>query len=173
MKKIFLALFLAAAVFTGCSDNKPAKAQTMDLALKDIEGNTVMARSSGENRIKDLTIVGVAKPIVAVYWATYCPSCKAEIPHLIKLQEKYKDQIQIIGLTAERKDRQTLKEFATYHSMNYPIFYGDEVFKLAEAMGGVRGIPAIFIFDKTGKFHKNFLGLLPFEILESEIKALI
>src|SRR5262245_21297994 len=39
------------------------------------------------------------KVVIVNFWATWCPPCRAEIPDLIALQEKYRDQLQIIGVS--------------------------------------------------------------------------
>ena len=33
------------------------------------------------------------KVVIINFWATWCPPCRAEIPDLIALQEKYRDQL--------------------------------------------------------------------------------
>src|SRR5258705_18259 len=48
---------------------------------------------------KPLTLAGSRGKVVLLnFWATWCGPCQAEIPDLIALQQKYKDQLQIIGL---------------------------------------------------------------------------
>src|SRR5262245_16585623 len=41
------------------------------------------------------------KVVLVNFWATWCPPCRAEIPDLIKLQNKYRDQIVIVGLSED------------------------------------------------------------------------
>ena len=66
-----------------------APAPMPDITMKTIDGKTI---SSSTWRGK-VTIVN--------FWATWCPPCRAEIPDLIALQEKYRDQVQIIGISED------------------------------------------------------------------------
>ena len=50
-----------------------------DFSLKDVKGNTVTLRSDGENQ----------KVTLLVFWATWCPGCRQEIPEVNKFFSKY------------------------------------------------------------------------------------
>ena len=41
------------------------------------------------------------KVILVNFWATWCGPCRAEIPDLIKLQARYPDHLQVIGVSAD------------------------------------------------------------------------
>src|SRR3954468_10592707 len=57
------------------------------LAMSDLDGRAISSA--------DLH----GKVVIVNFWATWCPPCRAEIPDLIALQNKYKDQLLIIGIS--------------------------------------------------------------------------
>jgi thioredoxin-like negative regulator of GroEL len=56
------------------------------------------------------------------------------------------------------------------YNIQYPITNGNENFYIAQAVGGVSSIPAMFMFDKNGKKVASYVGATPEEILDSDIK---
>src|SRR5262245_20785500 len=77
--------------------------------MTDIDGKTI---SSDTWRGK-VTIVN--------FWATWCPPCRAEIPDLVALQDKYRDQLQVIGVSQDEAGADVVRQFAAEHKINYPI----------------------------------------------------
>src|SRR5215813_9772673 len=60
------------------------------------------------------------KVVLLNFWATWCGPCRAEIPSLIRLQEAYKDRLQIIGMDVDDEEEQ-LRAFARNQGINYPV----------------------------------------------------
>ena len=114
------------------------------------------------------------KSILLVFFATWCPPCKAEIPHLINLQKKFNKDLQIIGISVDKNiDNQFLKDFANRFGINYDVTFGNENFVVANAVGGVDSIPAMFLLTKKGLLFQKYIGAVHEEILESDIKQAI
>jgi len=86
------------------------------------------------------------KVVVAEFWATWCPPCRKSIPHLIELNEKFKDKgVVIIGITKENKEK--VEPFVKEMKMNYPVAIGSNSGKEY----GVTGIPTAFVISREGK----------------------
>src|SRR6201982_2163715 len=61
------------------------------------------------------------KVVLLNFWATWCGPCRAEIPSLIRIQEAYKDRLQIIGMDVDDDDQEQLREFVKNQGINYPV----------------------------------------------------
>jgi thiol-disulfide isomerase/thioredoxin len=177
-KKIsFLVFFsLMTILYTGCDSKEEEKqiAQKpkevvipkFNLKLNDGKNIKIIANPKGWEfpQYKD-------KAILLNFFATWCPPCKAEIPHLVELKEKYKDQFEVIAILVEQNKLQdSVDEFIKENNINYPIANGAENFKLINAVGGVPTIPTMFLFNKKGRIINKYVGLVPQEMLDSEIQ---
>lgn len=109
------------------------------------------------------------KVVLVNFWATWCPPCRVEIPEFIKLQEKHRDRLQIIGIS-EDDDPETVREFVKTAGINYPVVMATP--ELLAAYGGVAALPTTFVVDTEGRVVQRHLGLLSAENYDLEIRAL-
>jgi len=107
------------------------------------------------------------KVVLLDFWATWCAPCRTEIPHFVDMQNKYGGQgLQIIGISLDDNDKPVKKYYAE-QKMNYPVAVGDD--KLAEAYGGVLGLPEAFIIDREGRIIAKHTGETEMAVFEKEI----
>lgn len=98
------------------------------------------------------------KVLVLDLWATYCPPCLEEIPHLNSLQAKYGDKIQIVGLhVGGAEDEPRVPAFAEKLKINYLLASpDDELMRILT--DGNDAIPQTFVFDRDGNATKKIVG---------------
>ena len=110
------------------------------------------------------------KVVLVNFWATWCPPCREEIPDLIALQAKYKDQLQIIGVSQDSGSAEEVAQFARDHGMNYPIVMSAPA--IERLFPGVYALPTTFIIDRDGRLAQKHVGLLNASRTEAEARAL-
>ena len=111
------------------------------------------------------------KIILLNFWATWCGPCRAEIPDLIELQKKYKDQLDIIALSTDEDDAAEVKRFAQKAGINYRI--GMATDSLRNKYGGIPALPTSFVIDPQGRVVQKHVGLDDPRTYELEVRALL
>jgi thiol-disulfide isomerase/thioredoxin len=156
------ALILGVAVFHGAALHAQTPAAVGQPApawkLKDLAGNEV---SSDQFK---------GKVLVVDFWATWCQPCIGEIPGYIELQKKYGAQgLVIVGIAyRDFKGPANVKKFAEEKGMNYSIVIGDE--NVADAFGGIEGIPTTFLIGRDGRVIHHKVGAMPHEEYEKLVQ---
>jgi thiol-disulfide isomerase/thioredoxin len=121
---------------------------------------------------KPLTLASARGKVVLLnFWATWCGPCRAEIPDLIALQQKYKDQLQIIGLTVDEDDVPFVKQVVAKTRINYPVAMTSPEVRIQ--YGGIAALPTSFLLDAQGRVVQKHEGLRDPALYETEIRALL
>ena len=100
--------------------------------------------------------------VVLDFYATYCPPCKEEIPHLVALQRRYGPQgFKVIGLNVGGpEDRPKVPEFVRLYGIQYELAEPDpETTRLFLADNSA--IPQTFVLDRRGRLVRHFVGYDP------------
>ncbi len=176
LKKSILFLSTTLVIlFSGCSEEKNANdmVSTHEYVLNSIDNKQYVVKKYGQGfgieNAKD-------KVVIFDIFATWCPPCRATAPLLGSLQQKYKDNLVIIGITIEDKiDNAKLKEFAQTYKANYTLVNSDQNRVLSDAivkelkLGERYPIPLMVMY-KNGKLVNHYVGATQEEFIESDIK---
>jgi len=114
-----------------------------------------------------------SKVIVVEFWATWCGPCRASIPHLSGLQEKYGDKVAIIGVSIDQGRDEVVKfHKANKDKMKYIVAFDargsmNKNYLKAE---GARGIPHAYIIVGGKIFWSGHPGSMD-ESLEKAVKS--
>jgi thiol-disulfide isomerase/thioredoxin len=116
-----------------------------DFKLNDLDG-------------KPLTLAdGRGKVVLLNFWATWCGPCRAEIPDLIELQTKYKDRLQIIGISVDDDDPGEVKKVVAQTGINYPVAISSPEVRME--YGGIVALPTSFVVNSEGRVVQKHEGL--------------
>ena len=86
-------------------------------------------------------------------WATWCGPCKAEIPHLKKMEEEFRGKdIVFMSISVDKvKDTQKWKDFVKKEQLSGVQLIGDNAIDSGIAKNyDVNAIPRFLLFDKQG-----------------------
>ncbi|MBA4310690.1 MAG: hypothetical protein C0425_10200 [Chlorobiaceae bacterium] len=111
------------------------------------------------------------KIVILDFWATWCPPCRKGIPDLIAIQNEFKNDVVVIGISVDKDTKDEVPQFMKDFKINYPVvFYTDKVIK---DYGGIEAIPTSFIIDQRGKTVDKHVGLVPKEAYLKVIRELL
>jgi thiol-disulfide isomerase/thioredoxin len=110
------------------------------------------------------------KVVLVNFWATWCPPCRQEIPDLVALQDKYKDQLQIIGISQDSGSFEAVRRFADAHRINYPVVMSTP--EIERLFPNVYALPTSFLIDRDGRIAQKHIGLLNASLTELEARSL-
>ena len=106
------------------------------------------------------------KVLLVNFWAAWCTPCQEEIPQFEALQTRYGPEgLQVIGISVEDIESE-LREFCRKKNVNYPVVRGDA--KIADAFGGILGLPTTLLIGCDGRIYKKYAGATDFATLESD-----
>jgi thiol-disulfide isomerase/thioredoxin len=154
-------LFFAFFVLAGLCI--PALAQLpKEPSLEQVRAEKFIVQTLAGKKIELNKLIGEGKPVVLDIWATWCGPCRQEIPHLVELAEKHRqDGLIVVGLTVENpaESRQAVKDFVKQYGMTYNVGFAPEALYLSFNNGSsVLRIPQTFIFGADGKLIKRLIG---------------
>jgi peroxiredoxin len=117
----------------GAENDRPA-----DFTLPDLDGHPVTLRP----------FLG-KKAILLVFWATWCPECKAAIPEINTIHAgPFGGKLEVFGVDY-RESREKVLAAVKARDIRYPVLL-DERGQVARSYG-VIGIPTYVLIDRHGK----------------------
>ena len=106
------------------------------------------------------------KPVILNFWASWCPYCQKNMPILNQLYEKYKHEIEVIGVNMEETE-QTAQNFIKNYSINFPIVL-DSNGKITDEFGVLYTNTHVLI-----GLDGSVVKVIPGDIQESDFQSLL
>lgn len=99
------------------------------------------------------------RAVVLDFYATYCPPCRDEIPHLIRLQKRFGPQgLEVVGLNVGgAEDQAKVSDYVRELGIQYQLANPDEE-TVDMFLSGNTAIPQTFVFDRQGQLVEHFVG---------------
>lgn len=100
------------------------------------------------------------KKVILNFWATWCPPCRAEMPHMQAYYEEQAaaDNVEILAVNLTEKDHglKKIKTFKKEYGLSFPIPMDEqgETGSLYQAVT----IPTSYIVDEQGRVQTKFVG---------------
>jgi len=122
-------------------------------AVRDLEGKTF--------RLKEVR----GHPVVMDFWATWCRPCRASMPHLDTVQERYrKEGLIVLGLSLDDTNPELVRTFAHRLGIKFRLaMANDEVLDL---YGPIRSVPTTYFIDREGRVVRRVIGYVDAELMD-------
>ncbi len=146
----------AAASTTSLSTGLHRNQLAPDFTLRDQQGNAV---SLSEYR---------GRKVIVNFWASWCPPCKAEMPHMQRFYEKYgSDDIVLlsVNLTSLEKSSAAASHFADKKGISFPIALDEDGAVLD--LYNVRAYPTTYVLDERGVTQDIIVGPMTIDFMET------
>jgi peroxiredoxin len=111
------------------------------------------------------------KKVILNFWATWCPPCKAEMPHMQKFYEKNKDngiEVLAVNLTNMDKEKTVIEDFVKEYGLTFGIPLDEE--GTIGMQYQAYSIPTSYIIDPKGIITKKIVGPMDEDMMENLTK---
>ena len=110
------------------------------------------------------------RPVVLNFWATWCPPCRAEVPHFQDASVKYNGQAVIIGVD-QGELLPVVADFGTSFNVSYPLLLDQD--SAVNRKYGVAALPTTVFVDADGVVREVYTGIINNAVLEDRIERLL
>jgi thiol-disulfide isomerase/thioredoxin len=111
------------------------------------------------------------KPVLLNVWATWCAPCIEEFPYLLRLNQEYGDDFELLLVNADFEEaKPEAIEFLKKQSVDFRSYYktgSDNEFILAVSEEWTGALPYTLILDKNGEIIAQWEGKADYQSFES------
>jgi peroxiredoxin len=113
------------------------------------------------------------KPVLVTFWATDCPGCIEEMPHLIDLYRQYHDKgLEIIAVAMYYDPPSHVVAMTKAQSLPYDVAL-DIQGEHAKAFGDVRLTPTTFLITPDGSIALQKIGVFEPAAMQTRIETML
>ncbi|MGH7318256.1 MAG: TlpA disulfide reductase family protein [Candidatus Rokuibacteriota bacterium] len=97
------------------------------------------------------------KVIVLNFWATWCPSCREEMPAMEHVYRRFRDRgLVVLAVSVDADGETAVPAFLKERDLTFPVAL-DPGMRIA-GQYGVRALPATFLIDRKGRIIARAFG---------------
>ena len=164
-----LTLFLP-GLLTGCANTETKKYTDGKVvgcnSINHVNGNGIELFCLGDGSVINLD--SLRGPMILNIWGSWCGPCKDEIPYLRQFYDKYRDQVQLVGLDVEEPNKEAARPFIESHGFIWPSLFDPDGRTRAEI--GM-GVPVTWFIDRKGEvIYKKIGAFADFKEVETLAK---
>jgi len=112
-------------------------------------------------------------PLLVTFWATSCPGCVAEMPHLVKLYHDLNPKgLQILAIAMSYDHLKEVKAMVAQKQLPYTVALDHDA-KAAKAFGNVNLTPTSFLISPNGRIVEQKIGNLDMARVRRRIDTLL
>jgi len=149
---------LAGLLLTGCNDRAASKSGPASGDRGASNGGPKAPDFSGET-VDGLPVIASeyrGKVVLLDFWATWCPPCRAEIPHGKSLVEKFQGKpFALIGISAD-ESRDELRQFLADRPLPW-VNISDPANRL-NSLWKIKALPTFVLIGADGKIVERWIG---------------
>jgi len=111
--------------------------------------------------------------VILNFWATWCPPCREEMPHMQSFYEKNKEndiEILAVNLTNMDDGQQAIEQFVQDYGLTFPVLLDEngDVGTRYEIMT----IPTSYILDTEGRIFQKIIGPMNEQMMNDMVNAI-
>lgn len=112
------------------------------------------------------------KKVILNFWATWCPPCRAEMPHMEKFYIDNENDVVVlaVNLTNTEKNRANVSDFVEDFGLTFPVVMDEE--GDVSSTYQVIAYPTSYIIDSQGIIQEVFQGAINYDIMEKAISRI-
>lgn len=173
-KRILLVVGLAIAVLVGLTLAQDPNPQ--DIYEGQVEAPEFPSGLDWINTDSPLTMQGLqGKIVIFDFWTYGCINCIHMIPILEEVEEKYADEVVVIGVHSAKFENEgqtdNLRQIVQRYDLKHPVI-NDKDFLVWQTYGA-RAWPTIAIVDPRGYVVVRESGEIPFEAFDAYLSGMI
>lgn len=151
-------------------EDKSSKNQSTEVNNTKAPDFTLIDQYGNTHKLSDYK----GKVVFLNFWATWCPPCKSELPHIEEIYKEYENNskdVIILGVTApnlgQEGSKENISNFISKQGYTFPVVFDSD----GDVMGryDIDAFPTTFIIDKKGNINKYVPGAMDKASMESLI----